>query len=177
MLLISIPNHQKNVNVLKLYIGFHFIFRKIQKIIIENYCFYLCPFIKKKPLFPKEKGPILWLLCASQCLVTQAPTLIPSTWKCRLTSRPTLLLYKKFCSKDLLSWQNPTLWVPCPKTIIPNTGLCKSLITSNKAGSVPTHILEMEFQFRKRLKGSGLGSTPLKVLLVSWTKFYVVTMF
>ncbi len=57
--------------------------------------------------------------------------------------------------------------MPCPKTIIPNTGLCKSLITSNKAGSVPTHILEMEFQFRKRLKGSGLGSTPLKVLLVS----------
>jgi hypothetical protein len=56
---------------------------------------------EKTPVPKKENEPIFWLFCVSQCIVvTQAADLVPSTWKCRIASRPTLLLYKKFSSKD-----------------------------------------------------------------------------
>jgi hypothetical protein len=62
---------------------------------------------EKTSLPKKENEPVFWLFCVSQCkVVTQAATLVPSTWKCRIASRPTLLLYKKFSSKDLQSWEN-----------------------------------------------------------------------
>jgi hypothetical protein len=66
----------------------------------------------EKPLPKKDNKPIFWLFCVSQCMVvTQAATLVPSNWKCRKASRPTLLLYKKFSSKDLQSLKNNALFL------------------------------------------------------------------
>jgi hypothetical protein len=57
------------------------------------------------PCSQKENWPVFSLFCVSPCMVvTQAATLVPSTWKCGIASRPTLLLYNKFNSKDLLVW-------------------------------------------------------------------------